>query len=496
MGMPERPMTRAQDWLLPPTLGELLSEDHPARFVAAFVDALTEADWRALGVIPGGAWRGSPRYHPRLLLGVWLYGFLTGVRSSRKLEAACEEQVALLWLTGRQHPDHNTLWRFYQAHRAGLRSLFRRTVRIAVHLGLVDLALQAVDGTKLAANAAKDRTYDERGLTKLLARVETTIAELEAQNATGGDPPPPRLPVALQSAQTLREQVEAALETVRAEEGPPRVNLTDAEASLMKGRSGYLVGYNAQAMVSPLAEAVAGRSGLFLTAVEVTTTPADQGQLTPMIAQAAAHTEQAAGLTLADGGYHSGENLARCAQAGYPIAMPESYRAPTEAPAPYGQSAFTYDEASDTYTCPAGQRLPFTGLKRARGEVVGRTYRAAVPATCRACPAFGTCTRNSRQGRILTVSRFEAELRAHRQWMATPEAKAAYRRRKQIVEPVFGILKERQGARRLLLRGRAAVRAEWTLLATACNLHTLWRIWRGAADRSPTTRLRLVGAAA
>ncbi len=97
------------------------------------------------------------------MLSVWLYGFTTGIRSCRKLEAACRDQISFLWVTGWQQPDHKTLWRFYQAHRHSMRSLLKHTVRTAVEVGLVDLAVQAIDGTKVAANAAGDRTYPPEG---------------------------------------------------------------------------------------------------------------------------------------------------------------------------------------------------------------------------------------------------------------------------------------------------------------------------------------------
>ena len=87
--MPFREMNREQSWLLPPTLDELVPADHPVRFVAEFVDALDREDWRELGVQPDGEVLGAPAYHPRALLSVWLYGFMTNVRSCRKLEVAC-----------------------------------------------------------------------------------------------------------------------------------------------------------------------------------------------------------------------------------------------------------------------------------------------------------------------------------------------------------------------------------------------------------------------
>ena len=98
--MPLRPMGREQMWMLPPTLDELLPLDHPARFVAEFVDALDRDAWAELGVDIEGDSMGAPAYHPRALLSVWLYGFMTGVRSCRKLEAACRDQIPYLWRPG------------------------------------------------------------------------------------------------------------------------------------------------------------------------------------------------------------------------------------------------------------------------------------------------------------------------------------------------------------------------------------------------------------
>ncbi len=130
--MPLRSVNQEQAWLLPPNIDELLAEDHPARFVAAFVEGLKRAEWTELGIDLEGEVLGAPAYHPKLLLSVWLYGFMSGTRSSRKLERACREQIPFLWLTGRQYPDHNTLWRFYQAHRQAMRNLLKYTVATAI----------------------------------------------------------------------------------------------------------------------------------------------------------------------------------------------------------------------------------------------------------------------------------------------------------------------------------------------------------------------------
>ena len=479
--MPIRPFSREQTWMFPPTLDELVPADHPARYVAAFVDGLTRADWLGLGVAPAGEARGAPGYAPAALLGAWLFGFMTGVRSSRKLEGACRDHLAYLWLTGWQRPDHNTLWRFYQAHRAGMRALLKRTVRVAVATGLVDLAVQAVDGTRVAGSAARERTLDAAGLADLLGRVETAIADLEAQNTGGDDPPPARLPAELARAAALRARVLEALARVTDAGGPHRANVTDPDATLQTRRGGgFQVGYNPQAMLAGVHAPQPGASGgLLITAADVTADRDDHGQLVPLLEQAEATTGAPIPELQADGGYHSAANLAACEARGQVIVMPDP-QAPRP-DQPYHKDRFVHDPETDTYTCPQGQVLPFVGLDtRTAGGPPIRRYRAD-PTVCAACPVRAACTTAKMTGRSITISPDDARLRRHRAFMATDAARDAYRRRKTLPEPAFGILKEQQGARRFLLRGLANVRDEWSLLATAFNLRTLAGLWQAAA---------------
>jgi transposase len=477
--MPLRSWTRDREGVLPPKLDDWVAADHPVRFVAAFVEELPPADWAALGIAPGGHPGGAPAYDPAVLLAAWLYGFMSGIRSCRKLATACAEQVPFLWLTGGQMPDHNTLWRFYQRSRTGMHTLFKRTVATAATSGLVVWAIQAVDGTKIGGNAARDRTLDAAALAKLLDRVETAIADLEAQNRPDGPPTPPRLPRDLAQAGRLRTRVRAALAQVAAPDGPARINLTDPEAGLVKGRQGIVAGYNAQAAVAGVVLATPGRPrarpARLLTAVDVVAAADDHGQLVPMLDRVAATTGRGVETVLTDGGYHDGAAVAACAARGQRVAMPESQRQALADP--YHKERFAYDATTDAYTCPEGQTLGFRGEKARTDRPVMRVYRGEV-AVCRDCPAFGVCTTDRRQGRALEVGPHEAALRAHRTWMATEAATTVYRQRKELIEPVFGVLKEELGARRFLLRGLANVRAEWTLLATAFNLRTCVRLWQ------------------
>ena len=481
--MPLRDMDREQMWLLPPTLDDLLPLDHPARFVAEFVDALAREDWSGLGVDIEGDSMGAPAYHPRALLSVWLYGFMTGVRSCRKLEVACRDQIPCLWLTGWQHPDHNTLWRFYKGHRQSMRKLFERTVSTAVAMELVDLAVQAVDGTKVSSSASVNRSYDAAGLRGLLERLERAIADLEAQNEAGEDAAVTRLPEELADKKVLRERGRLAMADLTSEKRHSRINLTDPEARVMKGRHGGIVaGYNAQAMVSAT-KTEEGTSGMLVTAVDMVDEVNDNALLVPMMEQAEETTGTKSQMTLADAGYFAASHLAECDRRGQQVVVSEARQRFLKDP--YHKDRFTYDGHSNSFRCPQGQTLAFVRIQHVNGVPL-RLYRAAV-AVCQACPALRACTNAREIGRSLAIGPHDEMLRRHRAWMSTAAAKEAHRLRKRLVEPVFGIIKEQQGARRLLLRGLSNVTAEWTLLVTAFNLRTLWSVWSSSVHLQPST---------
>ena len=492
--MPIRPFAREQVWLLPPSLETLVPADHPARFIAAIVDALDRPAWLRMGIDPDGGARGPAGYAPRALLGAWLYGLMTGVRTTRRLETACAEHLPLLWLTGEQRPDHNTLWRFYEAHRAGLGSLFGQSVRTAVRLDLVDLAVQAVDGTKVRGSVARSNLRSEAGLQQLLEGVTEVLAQVDSQHAGDGGGEPPRLPPELQWAQERKERITAALEVVQQEDGPERASPIDPDARLQKLRGGgYAPGYNGQAAAAGLdPEMTDGVRGQLLTAVGMTSAPHDHEQLSGMLEAIEATTEQPVPTVLADTGYFSSATLQALA-AEHPRSTPlvPDGQAP-DPEQPYHKDHFTDDAGTDTVTCPEGQTLRFAGMvTRPDGEPEARRYRAPRK-VCAACPALAVCATSATKGRSITLRPDDARLRAHRTQMATDEARAVYRRRKALIEPVFGMIKDRLDGRQLYLRGLAKVTAEWKLLATAFNYRVLLKIWQRAdAGR----RAQLVGAA-
>jgi hypothetical protein len=211
---------------------------------------------------------------------------------------------------------------------------------------------------------------------------------------------------------------------------------------------------------------------MFVTAVDVVQDADDHHQLVNMLEQAEEMTGQKADITLADAGYHSGANLAACEERKQIVAIPEPQEQRAKPP---HHNDFSYDADTDSYACPLGQTLKFLEIRSVTNKIV-RVY-GGLGAVCRLCSAFGSCTKNRYRGRELLIGRYDTLLRNHRNWMATPLAKIAYRRRKELSEPTFGIMKEQLDFRRFLLRGLDNVKAETFMVATAFNLRSLYRVW-------------------
>lgn len=367
--------------------------------------------------------------------------------------------------------------------------IFKLTVKTAVKLDLVDLAVQAVDGTKIAGNASKDRTYGAKGLKRLIERTDEVIRELEQENNNSKESAPVHLPEKLRKARQLRDKVKSALEGLEKENSQKRVNLTDKDAGLMKSRQRIIAGYNVESVASPLKTNETTKSGMLITELEVVTDSEDHYQLIPMLERSEEMTGEIAEMTLADAGYHSGANLAVCEQRKQGITMLEFQERRLNSP--YHKDNFSYDNHNDRYTRPEGLPLKFLETRSIVKKEV-RVY-GGIGTICRQCPAFGPCTKNRYRGRELLIGQYDAELRRHRAWMVTEKEKIVFKRRKGMIEPVFGIIKEQMGVRRFLLRGLVNVQAEAITLATAFNLRTLYTIWSSEKRRQFMTKIQDMG---
>ena len=193
-------------WLFPPSLEDLLGNEHPARFIRELVDAL---DLKQLGCRERESEDGRPNYAADMLLKVWLYGYFHKIRATRALEKACMNDIGLLWLTGLEKPDHNTLWRFWRDNKGAIRNVFKQGLQIAAKAKLTGFVLHAVDGTKIETAASKTRAYHRKDIEKVMAELDGIIDEVMQQTESQGDSGEDyRLPEHLHDQQELRGMIQ------------------------------------------------------------------------------------------------------------------------------------------------------------------------------------------------------------------------------------------------------------------------------------------------
>ncbi len=446
-----RPVDRDTGFLMPPSVDEWLPERHLARFV---VEVIARLDLRAMT----GSYRGSGEasYHPSVLLGLLVYGYATGVFSSRKLERATYDSVAFRFIAANQHPDHDTIATFRRRFLKQIEALFVQVLLMAREMGVLKLGTVALDGTKIHANASRHSalSYERAGQIEMQLREEVAKLTAMAESADQADvldgmSIPEELALrerrlaeiararaiieARAKERHAREKAEhdakmAAREARTAETGkkprgrapapPPaaapgsadQVNLTDEESRIMPvAGGGFEQCYNAQAVVAA--------GSLLVLAGDVVQAPNDKQQVEPILAALAALPEALgkAENLLADTGYFSETNVDMCATAGV-------------------------------------DPLIAQGRQSHHPKLDERTTDDP-PAPDNPTPV---------------------EAMRHR--LQTKAGKALYALRKQTPEPVFGIIKSVMGFRQFSLRGLEKVRGEWKLVTMAWNVKRLFAL--------------------
>jgi len=453
-----------RQWLFPPSLESLLPMDHPARMVREFVDAL---DLKALGFKERRGDDGRPSYAASLMLKVWLYGYMTKVRSTRGLERACRDSMGMLWLTGMNRPDHTSLWRFWDTNQEGIRKQFRQLLKMAVKLNLVEMVLHAVDGTKIFSQASEWKGWHRSTLEENLKKVETAIAEIMKQTAekVGEKNGESGLPEDLQERQQLRAKIEEQLKQLDEIDRDHKLE-GDPEARMMKCRKGTHFAYNAQAVVDEATGVI--------VAADVVNEESDNHQLAPMLEQVEENLGRVADQTVADNGYMALTELAKVEEKQYPVLvnLTEQQKEQEEG---YAASRFEYDAEKDCCVCPQGQRLEFDGMKkREKAETYEvRVYRCQSYETC---PVRWQCS-SSKTGRTVQIHPNHASLVRQRIKQRDPAMRAMLKKRGATIEPVFGWSKIVMGLQRWSVRGKEKVRTQWILQCTALNLLRLYGRW-------------------
>jgi transposase len=452
-----------QQFLLPPALEDWVPANHPARFLREFVDQL---DLGSLGFVIPASLEGRPPYAPGLLLKIWLFGYMQRIRSTRKLEVACREQISLIWLTAMIQPDHNSLWRFWRDNKKALRAVFKRSVQLATEAGLVGLVLQALDGTKIQAAASGQTGWTKQRLEQLLKALDSELDEAESQIEKEGEPEPQnayRLPESLTDKQALRETVRAGLQQME-QIDREHLHPKEPEARRMSCDGKNRFGYNAQALADDKAGVV--------VAAEVYKQENDLGLAVPLVKQAEQNCGSQAAVIVADGGYGSGADIQQAAENQINLLVRSQGDAVAETK-PYHAHHFQYEPLRQSVTCPQGKELTFARQGRQKGQSV-RVYRCQV----KDCPVRGACTQEQRGRRLIEIWPHTAAVQRMRARLKEPGAEVSLRKRREVIERLFGQIKQHEGFRRWTVRGLEGVNTQWALICCAINLRTLFKNWR------------------
>src|SRR5215207_4999604 len=475
-------------------LEEALPPEHP---IHVFVDLVRSVDLSHFVIPPGP--KGEKPYHPHALFGILAWGYLHGVRSARKLARLARQEATFVYLAGGGRPNYRTPARFRRDNAAGFTAVFQETVILALRLGLARPGHVALDGTKLKANTSKHKAMSYGRMRQREARLKEEIARLveraEAQDAAedreyGADLDGYSVAAELARREARLAKIQAARERLeaeqRAEQGLPEDALPeiaekeqrsfadpDARIMLMK-RGEYDYAYNAQA-------AVDAESGVIVVA-DLTNVAPDMGHLPDLVADvrrlrdvaglAAAHLT----TTSADTGYFSGENAAEDRD-GLDLLIAAGRDDPAAATTKatvYSVDRFGYDPARDVWACPADKLLHLAPPTGQRGRPSMNQYHAAA-ADCADCPLRAACLKPGDDHRLLQA-KDRRSTGAMRLKLRQPDARRRYARRKAIVEPVFGHLKEARGFTTLSLRGLARAAGEYFLACLAHNLGKLLRV--------------------
>lgn len=485
----KRGIDRQQDYLLPPSVDELISTDNPVRAIDAYVESL---DLEATGFknASGGLTAGQPAFPPGALLKLYLYGYIHRVRSSRRLEAECQRNLEVIWLLVGLRPGYKTIADFRKDNLKALTRVNRDFVQLCKELDLYGGELVGIDGSFFRGNVSKSHIYTAERLKRALAYLEKDIARyLQALNEADqseGDEPTQHDPelaqklAALRARQHKREEQLAKL----AASGETQISEVDPDARRLNKRGGTVAGYNVQT-------AVDAKNRLIVVSA-VTQDGNDTQQLAPMSLAAKAELGVAHLEASADNGYYNGDQIAECEQNGITPYVPEpDKQAQVRQQGRFARDDFSYDAQANAYRCPAGQMLPFSTTIKKHGKKL-YVYRGSVP-VCRVCPLKDRCL--SKRSSVRSVNRWEHEAVAERHRARMKQAGAEkMRQRASLCEHPFGTLKLWCGWNHFLLRGLEKVSAEMSLLMLSYNFKRVLSLLDLAVFRAFCHARRLVSA--
>lgn len=447
------------------SLNGVVELNNEVRLIDLFVDSLSLGDF---GFKTAFIENGRPAYHPSDLLKLYLYGYLNRIRSSRQLEKECKRNLEVMWLMRSLIPDHNTIANFRKDNPKAIQKVFRSTVQLAKHFGLIGGNLIAGDSTKLRAQNSKKNNFNEKKIERHLAYIDAKLDEYNAILAQeDGD---------VEKIKETQDKIDKHLfhkakyeqmQEVLKETECVQISTSDPESRQMITRNNITeVAYNVQATVDakhnlPIDFKVTNQN--------------DSKAMGSMVRRAKTILRGNDFTALYDKGYHTGTEFsyANAHEINVIVAAPDvASHAPDIA---YDVENFQYHKELDEYTCPQGKTLSTNGrwYNKKHGKTSNKIKHYKTK-ECLNCPVFASCTKN-KDGRLIERTEHADLIEANKKRLA--ENLELYRKRQAIVEHPFGIIKRQWDFYYIMTKKSIKhAQADVGLIFTCFNLRRIFNI--------------------
>lgn len=447
------------------SLEDLISMDNPVRFIDVFSDKL---DLVKIGFATKTLQKeGRPSFESSLFVRLYLYGYLNGIRSSRKLEKECKRNTELQWLLQGLCPNYHSISDFRKDNPAALKKLFKLFVSFLKNADLIAGEIIAIDGTKSRAHNSKKANFSQKKIDRHVDYIEAKVAAyMEVLATCDAQEDAVKMTNVLGKIDTLKARKidYELLEKKLKDSGEPQISTTDpdARALLVQGQV-VEVSYNIQAAVD---------NKYNLVVATHTINRNDRNALAAIAKEVQENLEIENYTALVDKGYHNGNQIHQCTEAKITtiVAVPElvnsNEKGTTKA---YMVTEFVYNKEADTYTCPQGETLHTTGTwhkkTRERDSYQFKKYRTP---KCKECPVRDLCTARVSGGREIDRSEYAEAVEANnKRYRENPEL---YRKRQEINEHIFGTIKRQWGYNHTNLTGLEKVNGEHSLIMLVYNI--------------------------
>lgn len=470
-----REYNQEQPWLIPPNIEDEIPKDDICRVINDVIDQIDiskiEDKYKE---------EGNPAYHPRMMLKALFYSYSQSVFSSRGIAKELERNIFFWFISGKQRPDFRTINLFRNRHKKELHYIFDEIVRLCLKLGVAKISTVVIDGTKIKANANKDKFRDKKWLESKIesesdnfnrAIDEAERIDREEDDKYGKNKRGDEIPEGLSDPEKRIKKLKK-LKKELDKENLNRINETDHECRIMKSKSNYMPAYNCQAIVDL-------DSQVIITA-DVVNNENDRGQIKEQCDSLIKTHKQNPKVVIGDTGYSDGNSFQYLKNKGIEGIIPDKQisdiKSEIENNIPedkkFKKDQFRYDKRKDIYVCPEGKELkkvspkPSIANRKNGKDVKFHQYKCI---GCNNCLYKPRCCKGKNNR---CVTRYEDE--ELRENMAakirSKRGYELYKLRMKTVEPVFGHIKHNLGFRYFSMRGLKAVRGEFYILASVYNL--------------------------